>query len=56
MNRVQIKVAVGNERSAKIPKRLGFQFEGIEREGEFHSNKYFDLKVFSKLKKEYGSM
>lgn len=55
MNRVQIKVAVGNEKSSKIPKRLRFQFEGIEREGEFHSGKYFDLEVYSKLKKEYHS-
>ena len=49
LNRVQIKVAVGNTKSAAIPKRLGFQFEGIERAGELHNNKFFDLEVYSLL-------
>lgn len=52
MNRVQIKVAVGNSRSSAIPKKLGFKFEGIEREGELHQNKFFDLEVFSLLKSD----
>jgi ribosomal-protein-serine acetyltransferase len=50
LNRVQIKVAVGNQKSAAIPKRLHFQFEGIERAGERHNNKYLDLEVYSILK------
>ncbi len=50
LNRIQIKIAVGNVKSAAIPKRLGFQFEGIEREGEKHNQKYLDLQVFSLLK------
>ncbi|HKI89089.1 MAG TPA: GNAT family protein [Draconibacterium sp.] len=53
LNRVQIKVAVGNHKSEAIPNRLGFQLEGIERAGEFHENKYLDLKVFSLLKKDW---
>ncbi len=53
MNRVQIKVAVGNSRSSAIPKRLGFLFEGIERNGEFHTFRYFDLEVYSMLKSEW---
>lgn len=52
-NRVQIKVAVGNHKSAAIPKRLGFHFEGVEREGEFHNNGYLDLEVYSLLKKDW---
>lgn len=52
INRIQIKVAVGNHRSAAIPKRLNFTFEGIEREGEFHTNQFFDLEIYSLLKKE----
>jgi ribosomal-protein-serine acetyltransferase len=50
MNRIQIKVATGNEKSKAIPLRLGFQYEGIERQGERCNNKYFDLQVFSLLK------
>jgi len=53
MNRIQIKCAVGNDKSIAIPKRLGFTFEGIERAGEKHGNKYFDLEVYSLLKKEW---
>lgn len=52
INRVQIKVAVGNQASKKIPERLGFTFEGIERCGEFHKNNYLDLSVYSLLKSD----
>lgn len=50
LNRIQIKVAVGNSKSAAIPKRLGFTFEGIERGGELHTDKYLDLEIYSRLK------
>ncbi len=53
MNRVQIKVACGNVKSASIPNRLGFHFEGTERAGEFHHGKYLDLKIYSFLKSDY---
>jgi ribosomal-protein-serine acetyltransferase len=53
MNRVQIKVAVGNLKSSGIPKRLNFQFEGIERDGEKHYNRFLNLEVYSFLKKDW---
>mgnify|MGYP006290391817 FL=1 len=53
MNRIQIKCGVGNERSSNIPKRLGFQFEGIERDGEKHRNRFIHLDVFSLLKRDW---
>ncbi|HKK81293.1 MAG TPA: GNAT family protein [Prolixibacteraceae bacterium] len=53
MNRICIKCAAGNIKSNKIPKRLGFTFEGIERAGERYNNQYFDLDVFSILRKEW---
>jgi ribosomal-protein-serine acetyltransferase len=53
MNRMQIKVATENYRSKKIPFRLGFRFEGIEREGEFLNGKHVDIEVYSLLKKEW---
>ena len=52
LNRIQIKAAVGNSKSSAIPKRLGFQFEGIERAGERHNNKFFDLEVYSLLRSD----
>jgi ribosomal-protein-serine acetyltransferase len=52
-NRIQIKCAVGNLKSKKIPQRLGFQFEGIEREGEILSGGiYTDIEVFSMLRSD----
>ncbi|HZH71187.1 MAG TPA: GNAT family protein [Mariniphaga sp.] len=50
MNRVQVKVAAGNSKSAAIPERLGFKFEGIERQGELINGLYHDLLIFSILK------
>jgi len=52
MNRIQIKVAKGNSKSAAIPIKLGFQYEGTERAGELHRNKIFDLEVYSLLKSD----
>jgi ribosomal-protein-serine acetyltransferase len=53
MNRIQIKCGVGNSKSSFIPKRLGFTFEGIERQGERHRSDYINLEVYSLLKKEW---
>lgn len=53
INRVQIKCAVGNTASSNVPKRLGFVFEGTEREGELLTGGIFaDLEVYSKLKND----
>ncbi len=56
LNRIQIRVAVGNLKSAAIPKRLGFIYEGTERNGEFHTHRYLDLEVYSQLKKEWAEL
>jgi ribosomal-protein-serine acetyltransferase len=53
MNRIQIRCGVGNNSSAAIPKKLGFLFEGIERQGERHHTRYIDLQVYSLLKVEW---
>lgn len=52
MNRIQIKVAENNTKSEAIPRRLHFQFEGIERAGERHGDKFRNLKVYSLLATE----
>lgn len=54
MNRVQIRCGVGNDKSSAIPRRLGFSFEGVERNGERHNHSYIDLEVFSLLKPEWA--
>lgn len=53
MNRIQIKVALGNSRSSNIPEKLGFTKEGVERDGEWLNGHFHDLQVYSLLKKEW---
>jgi len=54
INRVQIKVAIDNKKSRNIPEKLGFEVEGIERDGELLvDNVYTDIVVYSLLKREY---
>ena len=53
INRIQIKCAVENIKSINIPKRLNYQFEGIEREGEYLNGKYVDLNLYCVLKKDW---
>jgi ribosomal-protein-serine acetyltransferase len=56
MNRVTIRCAVENTLSQNVALRLGFKFEGIEREGERYLDHFFDLKVFSLLKSEFPAL
>ncbi|WP_299758091.1 GNAT family protein [uncultured Pontibacter sp.] len=55
MNRVEIKVGVGNHRSSNIPKKLGFKLEGVQRHGELLNGKFHDLEVYSLLRSEFKS-
>ena len=53
MNRIQLKAGVGNIKSRAVAERLGFELEGIERDGELHSRGYIDLAIYSLLKKDF---
>lgn len=54
INKIQVKVAVGNERSRKVPERLGFTLEGIERDGELLiDDKFTDLAIYGLTKKDF---
>ncbi len=54
MNRIQIKVGIGNKRSNNIPKKLGFTYEGTERDGEqLGPDQFRDLEVYSLLRREW---
>ncbi len=53
IRRIQIRCAVGNEASNRVPLRLGFQYEGTERAEELlASGEYADINVYSILKEE----
>jgi ribosomal-protein-serine acetyltransferase len=53
LNRVEIRVAVGNRRSAAIPQRLGFREEGTLRQRERHGDSFKDIVVYSILAQEW---
>ncbi len=53
MNRIMIKCAINNSKSSKIPKKLNFKFEGIEREGEYLKRHFVDLEIYSLLKSDW---
>jgi ribosomal-protein-serine acetyltransferase len=52
LNRVEIRVATANVRSAAIPRRLGFAEEGVLREAERHGDAYEDLAVYALLARD----
>jgi ribosomal-protein-serine acetyltransferase len=53
LNRVEIRAAVGNVRSAAVPKRLGFVEEGVLRQAERHGETFKDLAVFAILASDW---
>ncbi len=52
-NRVQIRCGVGNTKSSAIPKRLGFTFEGSQRQTSLVNGEYRDLEMYSILRSEF---
>lgn len=53
-NRITIKVYAQDFKSLNIPKKLGFELEGVERQGlKINNEKYVDLQVYGMIKSEY---
>jgi len=48
--RAVIRCAVSNGRSAAIPRRLGFRFEGVERHAQRLRGGFVDLEIYSRLR------
>lgn len=53
LERLEIRCAVGNEKSAAIPLRLGFTLEGTLRHAQRLAGGHADLRVYSLLVSEY---
>jgi ribosomal-protein-serine acetyltransferase len=53
IHRVMVRGARGNQRSRAIPERLGFTFEGFQREAAYLQGEYHDLAVYSLLAQEW---
>jgi ribosomal-protein-serine acetyltransferase len=53
MHRVGVAAATGNHPSLRVIARLGFQFEGVERQAEWCDGRWLDHAVFSLLEHEW---
>jgi ribosomal-protein-serine acetyltransferase len=53
LNRVEIYCAVENQRSRRIPERLGFTEEGVHRQAEWVHDHFKDLVSYSMLAREW---
>jgi ribosomal-protein-serine acetyltransferase len=53
LNRVEIYCGVGNERSRRVPERLGFTLEGTLRQAEWLHDHFQDLVLYSMLAEEW---
>ncbi|HLH39566.1 MAG TPA: GNAT family protein [Bryobacteraceae bacterium] len=53
LHRVEIQCATGNQKSAAIPRRLGFTLEGTRRQAELVNGKFLDLLVFGMLRQDW---
>ncbi|HNY42542.1 MAG TPA: GNAT family protein, partial [Bryobacteraceae bacterium] len=56
LERVEIRCAVGNEASARIPLKLGFTEEATMRHAQRFGTRFNDLRLFSLLAAEYRSL
>ncbi len=54
LNRVEIRCAAANERSAGVARRLGFSEEGLLREAFKVGDEYQDLRLFGMLRREWA--
>lgn len=54
LNRISLRIAVGNSESRKVAERLGFTLEGVERDAErFPGGHFVDAEVFGLLAREW---
>lgn len=53
VNRIEIRMAVGNQASEKIAQKNGFIHEGTSRQAAYSGGKHHDMHLYSKLRSEW---
>lgn len=56
LHRINVKIAIDNEYSIRLVKKLGFVEEGLERKSLFISGKWCDAHMFGLLDDEYDRL
>lgn len=56
LNRVGLKVEVSNKRSRALAERLGFIFEGIQRQGWVNGENLVDMAMYSMLLSDWRNL
>ncbi|MBI4336981.1 MAG: GNAT family N-acetyltransferase [Chloroflexi bacterium] len=56
VNRVVIRVQPENRRSIAIPQRLGFTYEGIQRQASYVGGQFHNLAVYAMLAQEWAEL
>lgn len=56
LNRVEIHCAAGNDKSCAIPKRLGFQWEGLLRKAQLLNGEYQDINFYGMLARDWAKL
>lgn len=55
LNRIELRIIAGNERSLKVPPRLHFTHEGTLRQAILQGGQYQDVELFSLTKKDFNT-
>ena len=53
LNRIEADCTVENSASARVLEKLGFQPEGLQREQYFEEGRFWDLRLFALLRRDY---
>lgn len=56
VNRVEVRVAVGNISSETVAKKAGFILEGVSREAAYSRGKLHDMQLFAMLRREWETI
>lgn len=55
LNRIEADCTLENAASARVLEKLGFQEEGLQREQYFEAGRFWDLRLFALLRRDYIS-
>jgi ribosomal-protein-serine acetyltransferase len=55
LNRIELRCALGNQRSKRVAERLGFVHEGLLRQGQFLNGALVDLHVYGLLGADFNA-